>query len=304
MMAKNNNSTSNIKIQNEGKNLINNNLRDNQDISNNYESNVARNLFVNENKSPHKFIKEANLTMQPRMKDKNGIISREILNRENDVDINNNDNLEQNNSNNKKEKNKLPLSLFYYKENKIFTKFRRIYKKIQIYISIFLAIFSSILFIISMLDFTKKIKNKKKFLLCNSFIFIFEILCSILNIIFHIMYYSFNVSNNNLIFIVISCIIFAFGLIYTHTYIKQKVDLINIVFYVGYNFSMILINFIYLFKSYFLTKEQFKVQQNIEDIMNFTMKNDKNEDNLQENKVENKNKGIELVEEENQNNFG
>jgi len=304
MMAKNNNSTSNIKIQNEGKNLINNNLRDNQDISNNYESNVARNLFVNENKSPHKFIKEANLTMQPRMKDKNGIISREILNRENDVDINNNDNLEQNNSNNKKEKNKLPLSLFYYKENKIFTKFRRIYKKIQIYISIFLAIFSSILFIISMLDFTKKIKNKKKFLLCNSFIFIFEILCSILNIIFHIMYYSFNVSNNNLIFIVISCIIFAFGLIYTHTYIKQKVDLINIVFYVGYNFSMLLINLIYLFKSYFLTKEQFKVQQNIEDIMNFTMKNDKNEDNLQENKVENKNKGIELVEEENQNNFG
>ena len=304
MMAKNNNSTSNIKIQNEGKNLINNNLPDNQDISNNYESNVARNLFVNENKSPHKFIKEANLTMQPRMKDKNGIISREILNRENDVDINNNDNLEQNNSNNKKEKNKLPLSLFYYKENKIFTKFRRIYKKIQIYISIFLAIFSSILFIISMLDFAKKIKNKKKFLLCNSFIFIFEILCSILNIIFHIMYYSFNVSHNNLIFIVISCIIFAFGLIYTHTYIKQKVDLINIVFYVGYNFSMLLINLIYLFKSYFLTKEQFKVQQNIEDIMNFTMKNDKNEDNLQENKVENKNKGIELVEEENQNNFG
>ncbi len=303
-MAKNNNSTSNIKIQNEGKNLINNNLRDNQDISNNYESNVARNLFANDNKSPHKFIKEANLTMQPRMKDKNGIISREILNPENDVDINNNDNIENNNSNKKKEKTKLPLSLFYYKENKIFTKFRRIYKKIQIYISIFLAIFSSILFIISMLDFMKKMKNKKKFLLCNSFIFIFEILCSILNIIFHIMYYSFNVSNNNLIFIVISCIIFAFGLIYTHTYIKQKVDLINIVFYVGYNFSMLLINLIYLFKSYFLTKEQFKVQQNIEDIMNFTMKNDKNEDNLQENKVENKNKGIELVEEENQNNFG
>jgi len=303
-MAKNNNSTSNIKIQNEGKNLINNNLRDNQDISNNYESNVARNLFANDNKSPHKFIKEANLTMQPRMKDKNGIISREILNPENDVDINNNDNIDHNNSNKKKEKTKLPLSLFYYKENKIFTKFRRIYKKIQIYISIFLAIFSSILFIISMLDFMKKMKNKKKFLLCNSFIFIFEILCAILNIIFHITYYSFNVSNNNLIFIVISCIIFAFGLIYTHTYLKQKVDIINIVFYVGYNFSMILINLIYLFKSYSLTREQFKVQQNIEDIMNFTMKNDKNDDNLQENKVENKNKGIELVEEENQNNFG
>jgi len=40
--------------------------------------------------------------MQPRMKDKNGIISREILNPENDVDINNNDNIENNNSNKKK----------------------------------------------------------------------------------------------------------------------------------------------------------------------------------------------------------
>ena len=303
-MAKNNISTSNIKIQNEGKNLINNNLRDNQDLSNNYESNIVRNLFANENKSPHKFIKETNLTMQPRMKDKNGMISRDVLNPENDIDINNNENIEHKNSNKKKEKSILSSSLFYYKESKTFTKFRRIYKKIQIYISIFLAIFSSLLFIISMLDFMKKMKNKKKFFLCNSFIFIFEILCSILNIIFHIIYYSFHASNNNLIFIVISCIIFVFGLIYIHTYIKRKVNLIEIIFYVGYNFSMILINLIYLFMSYFLTRKQFKVQQNIEDIMNFTMRNEKNEDNLHENKVERKNKGIELVEEENQNNFG
>ena len=303
-MAKNNISASNIKIQNEGKNLINNNLKDNQDLSNNYESNIARNLFSNEIKSPHKFIKEANLTMQPRMTDKNGIISREVLNPENDIDMNNNENIEHKNSNKKKEKNILSSSLFYYKESKIFTKFRRIYKKIQIYISIFLAIFSSLLFIISMFDFMKKMNNKNKFLLCNSFIFIFEILCSIFNITFHIIYYSFHVSNNNLIFIVISCIIFVFGLIYIHTYIKQKVNMIEIIFYVGYNFFMILINLIYLFMSYFLTRKQFKVQQNIEDIMNFTMRNEKNEDNLQENKAERKNKRMELVEEENQNNFG
>ena len=80
--------------------------------------------------------------------------------------------------------------------------------------------------------------------------------------------------------------------------------MIEIIFYVGYNFFMILINLIYLFMSYFLTRKQFKVQQNIEDIMNFTMRNEKNEDNLQENKAERKNKRMELVEEENQNNFG
>ena len=65
---------------------------------------------------------------------------------------------------------------------------------------------------------------------------------------------------------------------------------------------MVLINLIYLFMSYFLTRKQFKVQQNIEDIMNFSIRNEKNEDNLPENKKERKNKGIELVEEENQNN--
>ena len=80
--------------------------------------------------------------------------------------------------------------------------------------------------------------------------------------------------------------------------------MLEILFYVGYNFSMILINLIYLFMSYFLTRKQFKVQQNIEDIMNFTIRNEKNDDNLNENKNERKHKGIELVEEENQNNFG
>ena len=54
--------------------------------------------------------------------------------------------------------------------------------------------------------------------------------------------------------------------------------------------------------SYFLTRKQFKVQQNIEDIMNFSIRNEKIEDNIPENKNERKNKGIELVEEENQNN--
>ena len=55
--------------------------------------------------------------------------------------------------------------------------------------------------------------------------------------------------------------------------------------------------------SYFLTRKQFKVQQNIEDIMNFSIRNEKIEDNSPENKKERKKKAIELVEEENQNNL-
>ena len=144
-------------------------------------------------------------------------------------------------------------------------------------------------------------KNKVDFLLCKLFIFIFEILGAIMNIIFHIIYYSFNISSTNLIYIILSCLIFALSLLYIDTFIKQKVDLIAIMFFVGLNFSMFVINLIYLFMSYFLTRKKFKVQQNIEDIMNFS-RNEKIEENLPENKNERKNKGIGLVEEENQNN--
>ena len=287
-----------FKIPKEGKNLINNNLRDNQDFSNNFESSVPKNFFISNKSSQNKFIKEANLTMQPRLKGKEDIISKEIINQENEMDLNMNENIE---NTPKKKDNKLSSSLFFYKESKIFTKFRRIYKKIQVYISIVLLFLSSILFAISLFDLMRKMKNKEKYFLCNLFIFLCEIFCSIMNIIFHIIYYSFNVSSNNLIFVILSCLIFVLSLINAHTYIKQKVNLLEILFYVGYNFSMVLINLIYLFMSYFLTRKQFKVQQNIEDIMNFS-RNEKIEDNLPENKNERKNKGIELVEEENQNN--
>ena len=124
-MAKVNISSSNFKIPNEGKNLINNNNKENQDLSSNFEPNVPRDYFIKNNASQNKFIKETNLTMQPRLKDKNGIISKEILNRENDLDINMNEN---NDGNIKKSEKKLSSSIFLYKESKIFTKFRRIYK--------------------------------------------------------------------------------------------------------------------------------------------------------------------------------
>ena len=289
-----------LKITNEGKNLINNNLRDNQDFSNNFESSVPKNYFISNKSSQNKFIKETNLTMQPRLKDKNGIISKEILNRENDLDINMNEN---NDGNIKKSEKKLSSSIFLYKESKIFTKFRRIYKKLQIYIAIFLSFFSAILFSISIFDLTKKMKNKKNFFLLNSFIFLCEIFCAILNIIFHIIYYSFNIKSINLIFIIISSLIFVFSMIYVHTYIQQKVDLLKILFHVTYNFCMLLINLIYLFMIYFLTRQKFKDQQNIEDIMNFSLRNEKIPDfdgksPSKEKNKEHKAKGVALVEED------
>lgn len=297
-MAKNNILNSKFKIPNEGKNLINNNLRDNQDLSNNFESSVPKNLFINNKSSQNKFIKEANLTAQPRLKGKDEIVSKDILNQENDIDINIDDNLD--NSPKKKEK-QLSSSLFFYKESKLLTKFRRIYKKIQIYISIFLLFFSAFLLSISLFDLFNKIKNNEDFLFFKLFIFIIEILCSILTIVFHLIYYSFNISSNNLVFVILSCIIFVLSLFYLHIFIKKNMDLLAILFYVVLNFCNFLINLIYLFMSYFLTRKQFKVQQNIEDIMNFS-RNEKIEENLPENKKEIKNKGIELVEEENQNN--
>ena len=300
MMAKNYNiSGSNIKIPNEGKNLINNNAQENVDTSNNYNS-IQKNLFLGSNKSQNKFMKETNLTMQPRIKNKNEIMSKEKLNQDNDIDININENMDNNKP--KKKENKLTSSIFFYKESKIFTIFRRLYKKWQLYIAIFLSVISTILFIISIFDLFNKMKKKDNYYLCKSYIYYGEIISSILIIVFYIIYYSFNTSHNNLIYIILCVLIFLFSAIYTHTYIKQKVDIIKVLFHTAYNFSLFLINLIYLFMSYFINRKKFKEQQNIEDIMNFTIRNEKIEDNLADRKKDRKNKGIELVEEEIQNN--
>lgn len=295
-MAKNYSSDLNNKIQNEGKNLINNNQHENIDSSNNYSS-IQKNLFISSDKNQNK-LKETNLTMQPKLKTKNEPISKDVLNQENDLDINMNENIEP-----KKKDNKLRSSFLFYTESKLFTIFRRLYKKWQLFISIFLSAVSSLFLVISILDLFNKMKNKDNdYYLCKSFIYYGEIICSILVIAFYIIYYSFNISHNNIIFIILSVLIFLLSLVYTHTYIKQKVDSFQIFCYVAYNFMLILINAIYLLMSYFINRKKFKEQQNIEDIMNFTIRNEKIEDNLKDRKKDRKNKGIELVDEENQNN--
>ena len=153
-----------FKNVNEGKNLINNNLKDNQDFSNNFESSVPKNFFISNKSSQNKFIKETNLTMQQRLKGKEEIISKDIINPENEMDSNINENIE---NSPKKKENKLTSSLFFYKESKIFTKFRRIYKKMQVYISICLLFLSAILFAISLIDLMAQMKKKTIFFYVN-----------------------------------------------------------------------------------------------------------------------------------------
>ena len=73
-MAKNYSSDLNNKIQNEGKNLINNNQHENIDSSNNYSS-IQKNLFISSDKNQNK-LKETNLTMQPKLKTKKAAAKR------------------------------------------------------------------------------------------------------------------------------------------------------------------------------------------------------------------------------------
>ena len=80
------------------------------------------------------------------------------------MDSNINENIE---NSPKKKENKLTSSLLFYKESKIFTKFRRIYKKMQVYISICLLFLSAILFAISLIDLMAQMKKKTIFFYAN-----------------------------------------------------------------------------------------------------------------------------------------
>ena len=96
-----------------------------------------------------------------------------------------------------------------------------------------------------------------------------------------------------------SFIILVFGLIYATIFVKKKVRLFEIIIYMIYNLFLVLINLMYLFMSYNLDKKNNKVQQNIEDIMNFSLRNEKISDFRGKNNTkENKNKPIALVEED------
>ena len=302
----------NFKIHNEGKNLINNNKNDNFDSSN-YDNNPQKNYFI-DNKDNIKnddlkkvnnkgsiSISERSPTILTKSKEKNIISSKQLKSEINNYN-NYNNNINKNTSTNKKE-NILTSSFVFYKENKCISKFKIIYSSKQKYISIILLIYSLILFLLSIFDLMNKIQQKRdNYLLSNLVIFIFEIICSSLIILFHIFYFFINIGNNYIVFLIMSIIIFVFSLLYIIIYVKKKVRLLEIILYMIYNLFLVLINLIYLFMSYNLDKENNKVQQNIEDIMNFSLRNEKSPDfGKNSNKEKNKDhkiKAIALVEEE------
>lgn len=302
-----NTSNAKFKIANEGKNLIKKES-DNFDSSNNYD--IQKNTYIdkkNKNdvlknimKTPSLSISERSPAMPIKSKDKNNIISSKELKSE----LNNDNNIKIDNTKNVNKEPTLTSSFVFYKENKVISNFKKLYGLKQKYISIILLVYSLILFLISILDLMRKLQQKKQnFFLCNLIIFILEMVCSGLIILFHIIYYFINIGNNYIIFLIMSIIIIILTLIYAFIFVKQKVRLLEIILHMVYNLFLVTINLIYLFMSYNLVKENNKVQQNIEDIMNFSFRNEKIPDfdgksPSKEKNKEHKVKGVALVEED------
>ena len=283
-------SNSNIRVQNEGNNLINKNQIENIDysnINNDKTKNMTNLCIIDRNFGSVINIKEKNIASSKELKSEMKKIK------------NNNRKM----SKTIQKSNSLSSSFTYYKENKCILKIKKIYSSKQRYISIILLIYSFILFILSFYDLYKKINNKKgTYLLCNIIIFICELICSGIIILFHVIYFFINISYNNIIFLIMSIIIMIFCFIYANTYVKQNVNLIEIILYVVLNLLLIIMNLIYLFVSYKAAKHNNKVQQNIEDIMNISLRNEKIQNFEKERNKDSKNKPVVLVEEENQNN--
>ena len=287
------------KIANEGRNLINN-QNENIDTSNNYE--LQKNKYIdkdNKNKGKQSIKKIQSQTFSERCPAFGEKGKEIIIASNNDLrsQINND-----NNNNQKKPKRQsiLTSSINFYKENILKSSLKKIYGSRQKYISIILLIYSSILFLLSFFDLLRQIQNKEgNFLLCNLILFVFEMICSGLIVLFHSIYYFININNNTyIIFLIMSIIIIIFSLIYIHIYIKKKVRLLEIILYMMYNLSLVIINFIYLFMSYSLSQNKNEVQQNIEDIMNFSLRNEKIDNDRPKDKNKENKKVMALVEED------
>jgi len=289
-------SSSNIKMPQEGKNLINKNQSGNFEYLNN-EANQYKDFFKDKNNKSHDvptivnkfYMNDKNKNMQKKSKENIIVSSNDLKSELNKI----------NNNKNKKENNLTTSTFMYYKENIFFSKLKSIYRTKQKYISITLLLFGVSLFLLSIFDLLKIIQNRKgDYLLCNLIVFVLEMVCTGLIIIFHMIYYFINKADNYIIFVIMSITIFIFSLIYVSIYIRRKIGLIEIILYMIYNLLLALINFIYMFMNNSLIKRKNKDQQNIEDIMNFTINNEK-ADNSKGKKLEKdkKIKGVALVEE-------
>ena len=290
-------SNSNFKLPQEGKNLINKNQSGNFEFLNN-EANQYKDFLKEKNNKSHDvptivnkfYMNDKNKNLQKKSKENIIVSSNDLKSELNQIN---------NNKNNKKENNLTSSTFLYYKENIFLSKLKSIYRTKQKYISAILLIFGVSLFLLSIFDLLKIIQNRKgDYLLCNLTVFVLEMICTGLIIIFHMIYYFINRADNYIIFVIMSITIFILSLVYVSIYVRRKIRLFEIILYLIYNLLLALINFIYLFMNNSLIKRKNKVQQNIEDIMNFTINNEKM-DNSKGKKLEKdkKTKGVALVEE-------
>jgi hypothetical protein len=290
-------SNSNFKMPQEGKNLINKNQSGNFEYLNN-EANQYKDFLKDKNNKSHDiptivnkfYMNDKNKNLQKKSKENIIVSSNDLKSEISKIN---------NNKNNKKENNLTTSTFMYYKENIFLSKLKSIYRTKQKYISVILLIFGVSLFLLSIFDLFKIIQSGKgDYLLCKLTVFVLEMICTGLIIIFHMIYYFINRADNYIIFVIMSITIFIFSLVYVSIYVRRKIRLFEIILYMIYNLLLALINFIYLFMNNSLIKRKNKDQQNIEDIMNFTINNEKN-DNSKGKKIEKdkKTKGVALVEE-------
>ena len=268
---------------------MNRNQAEHIDTSNNYVTSQYKNYFMEKKSSIS--ISDRKTNIQLKSKDKNFMSKRDL---KSDINLSSKDKFK-----NKKENNLTSSSILIYRENKFVSKCKVLYKSKQKYISILLLISGLFLFLLSVFDLMKNVQNREgNYLLFNLIIFILEMVISGLIILFHIIYYFINISNNYITFLIMIILILIFTLLYVSIYIRKKLGFIEIILIMVDNLLLIIINFVYLFKNYSLIKKKNKVQKNIEDIMNFSIRNDKVGDfHGNGSSKDKKIKGVELVEE-------
>ncbi len=182
------------KIPKEGRNLINN-QNENIDSSNNYDLQKNNSKDKNNRNQVLQLMKKTSLTFSERTPSM-GVKGKEIIissNKDLQAQINN-DNDNDDSKKKGKRQSVLTSSFNFYKENFLKSNLKKIYGSKQKYISITLLIYSTILFLLSFFDLVRQIQNKEgNFLLCNLILFVFEMICSGLIVLFHSIYYFINI---------------------------------------------------------------------------------------------------------------
>lgn len=193
------------------------------------------------------------------------------------------------NSKNMKENN--DLITFDINENDFFhVKLKRYFsnKLKKIIVQIFLGL-SLFLFIMSITDLVNKIKNNKKIknennntnknfscLMKNPFAYVFELLLIIIVIcFFSINHFIFLIESSHIIIIVLILFIFILGIVNFSLIFSNNINLFAIINNFILNLLLVSVNTIFLLISMFDKQKKKNMLHNIDEIMNFSLRNEK-----------------------------